>query len=75
MLAIFRIPLNLIVVLTLLNVSHLSTTKIAFYSFFLLLLAGAGERFLATFTGVGYTPVPGSPEKLERPEKLVQNSV
>lgn len=48
--SIFRIPLNLIVVLTLLNVSQLSTVKISLYSSGLLVAATLGERFLMFLT-------------------------
>jgi len=69
-LAIFRVPLNLIVVLTLLNVSHLTTTKIALYSCALLLLAAAGERVLASFT----TLLPASPAD-PKPDKDAPGAV
>jgi hypothetical protein len=49
--AIFRIPLNVIVILALLNVSQLSTSKIALYSSGLLLAATVGERALAALIG------------------------
>lgn len=50
--SIYRVPLNLIVVLTLLNVSSLSAGRIAMYSTCLLGAATAGERLLARLNNV-----------------------
>lgn len=48
---IFRVPLNLIVVLTLLNATQLGTTKLIMFSSGLLAMAFMGERVLGMLNG------------------------